>query len=61
MHEQIFIAALVVHILVLARPWRELVSCELPVYRTPPAIFTHSGLYPVVRKKGRSKYPTGFA
>lgn len=64
MHEQIFITALVVHILVLAlRPWRDLEYCEFqfPSCWTPPANALHRGLHPVVRKKGRSKYPAGFA
>lgn len=63
MHEQIFIAALVVHILVLAQGlWRDLEHCELQFnVWTPPATAISPGLALVVRRKGRSRYPSGFA
>jgi hypothetical protein len=63
MHEQIFIGALVVHILVLAlRPWRKLEHWEPPPVWHPPVFAIRSGFAPTRKKKGpRAKFPAGFA
>jgi len=63
MHEQIFIAALIVQFLTLAlRPWRELEFWEPPIHWTPPRHSVCRGLWPVREKKGpRAEYPAGFA
>lgn len=62
MHEQIFIGALVVQLLVLAlRPWRKLEHWEPPPLWIPPAPLCR-GLVPARKKKSpRSKFPSGFA
>ena len=60
MHEPIFIAAVVYHILLLAlRPWRLVEGCVLPYRGTPPPLAIRG---PTRKAKGpREKYPAGFA
>ncbi len=60
MHEQIFIAALIVQLLAVAlRPWRLLEDWEPPTFVIPPARVIRQGLWPTRNRKGR--YPAGFA
>jgi hypothetical protein len=63
MHEQIFIAALVAQLLVLAlRPWRKLLDWEPPIPRHPRVNAIRPGFLPARKKKTpKEKYPAGFA
>jgi len=58
MHEPIFIAAVVAHLMILVlRPWRKLLDWEPPSLWVPPAHAIRAG--PTRKRKGR--YPAGFA